>query len=741
MGVEPRHPAPGQLVHRDAPPSSQGGHPDGGLFVYPNCDGLRITSSIGEYHAVVAWNDDPAEDYTLRLHPASTSPTSGFAIPTALCTRGGGEILSALIVNQAAAPVSPTWDIGVVNNNGAGIGGYTVQHLIGQQMFRNTPVAINLPANQRLALRYMIIGLGQLGGNTVTVSVDPSEGVFNLAWFNTAFGQGGLEDAAATVRTDANGVARLPFTVNFLGRIAVAIWRDPVDDPVAKTLNAVDIDVTWAQGMGDLYVPATRAGWYSTLAPTPFQVTAPSQVATAPLELTGGSASTYLNVSLGNSGVGTVDPVDLAFLVDGIVKRLRSTPSLPPGALAGVFDGVPVLIEGGRHTLGEVLDYTGTAHELSEGNNRRGLQFKWDGPDLDAAQSLLRPAPPSPTGGWGDIPGGSGALWYACDGFAIPYQSTGARYQAVAVLPEAGGDVDVRLHDSVSGIYDGFDLSLAESGWGPDESDFVVVNVNRAGTGDLDAGVIDASGAAAGSAGPGYLIERVAAQVWGSAPVETPPQSFTDQRIVDLHDIQLAPGEYTVTVESVDGSVDWGVAVHPKDVTYFSKSTVLADAAAWGAGPGLDESTNVTIDTAGRYCVSVWRVDNALAAPATGGAAKTPATGTYILHVQPAATAVGPGVPAAPLALAGLRSIVPNPFNPRTTVSFVVDRVGPVQLDLYNLRGERVRRLVDQVMAPGVHAVDWDGRDDGGQSVSSGSYLVQMRAAGTVTVRKAVLAK
>ena len=370
------------------------------------------------------------------------------------------------------------------------------------------------------------------------------------------------------------------------------------------------------------------------------------------------------------------------------------------------------------------------------------MQFKWDGPELDAAESLLRPAPPSPTGGWGDLPGSSGALWYDCDGFGIPYQSTGARYQAVAVLPDAGGDVDVRLHDRVSGIYDGFDLSLAESGWGPDESDFVVINVNRAGTGDLDAGVIDASGGTGGSAG--YRIERVAAQVWGAAPVETPPQSFTDRRIVDLHDIQFAPGEYTVSVESVDGSVDWGVAVHPKDVTYCSKSTVLGDAAAWGAGPGLDESTNVTIDTAGRYCVSVWRVDNAAAAPATGGdagAAKAPAMGTYILRVNPATTAVGPGVPDAPLALAGLRSITPNPFNPRTTVAFVVDRVGPVQLDLYNLRGERVRRLVDQVMSPGVHAVDWDGRDDGGQSVSSGAYLVQMRAGGAVTTRKVVLAK
>jgi hypothetical protein len=541
------------------------------------------------------------------------------------------------------------------------------------------------------------------------------------------------------VRTDANGLARVSFTPAFLGRVGLAIWRDPVDDPAAKTLAAVDIDVTWTAGMGDLYIPATRAGWYSTLAPMPFQVTAPAQVAAEPLELLGGG-STYMNVSLGNSGVGTVSPVDLAFLVDGVVRRVRSTPSLPAGSMAGIFDGQPIVIDGGRHTLGEILDYNGTAEELVESNNRGALQMKWTGPDLNAGDSLLRPSPPPPTGGWSDVPGGAGALWYACDGFSVPYQPGVSRYQAVAVLPESGGDVDLRLHDPVSGIYNGFDLSLAQSGWGPDESDFLIVNLERSGTGDLDAGVIDATGAATS-----YRMQRADGQVWGAAPVQTPNQSFTDQQIVDLHEFNLAPGEYTVSLESVDGTVDWGVAVHPNDETYVTKSTALGGAAAWGAGPGEDESTSVTIDTAGRYCVSVWRVNNTGTTPATGegsgGASKALATGTYILRVEPAATAVGPEVPSARPVTTTLSAIAPNPFNPRTTVSFVVASAGPVQVELFNARGERVRRLVDQFLGAGTHAAEWDGHDDAGQPVSSGTYLVQLRAGGTVSVRKAMLAK
>lgn len=730
---------PGQLVDREAPPDPQGGHPEGMLFLYPNCDGLRITSSIGEYHAVVAWTDDPADDYSLRLHPAASSPTDGFEWPTATSTRAGGELIDALLVNQVAAPSSATWDIGVVHADGPGSGGYTAQHVIGERLFRNTPVSLALDANERLALGYMVLGLGQLGGNTVTVTVDPSAGVFNVAWFPVGFGQGGLEDATETVRTDENGLARVSFSALAFGRIGLAIWRDPADDPAAKALSAVDIDVTWTAGMGDLYVPATRAGWYSTLAPTPFQVTAVGQVAAAPLELLG-DGSTYMNVSIGNSGVGTVSSVDLAFLVDGVVRRVRSTPSIPAGSMAGLFDGQPLVISGGRHTLGEILDFNGDVEELGESNNRAALQFKWSGPDLDANASEVRPSPPAPTGGWSDIPGGAGALWYACDGFSLPYQPNASRFQAVAVLPDTGGDVDVRLHDPVAGIYDGFDVSLAHSGWGPDESDFVVWNLERSGTGDLDAGVIDASGAATG-----YRIQRVDGRAWGPAPVQTPTLAFSDTQIVDLHEVSLMPGEYLVTVQSIDGSVDWGVAVHPNDETFVTKSNALADAAAWGAGEGQDESVLVTIDTAGRYCVSVWRVDNAGLAPAASDgsrkAAKALAAGSYVLRVGPATTAVGPGAAHVRPATTALRTVAPNPFNPRTTVAFEVAASGPVQLELFNARGERVRRLVDQVLDAGVHAAEWDGRDDAGRPVSSGTYLVQLRAGSTVSVRKAMLTK
>lgn len=728
--------SPSVRVVRAAPPDPQGGHQGNVLFVFPNCDGVRLSSISGEYHAVVAWTGDASEDYDLELFPASTAPTNGFTMPTARSERGPGRI-DAVLVDQNSAPQASSWDVGIFDDDASARSEYAIQHVVGEQIFRNVPVGFTMNAGDRLALRYMQSSVPLFGANTVMLRVDPAAGRFHIGWFDVGQNHVGLEAATATAQTDAAGVARLSFDMVYLGTAAVVVWRDPADDPVAKAAGAVDIDLAWTAGLGDLYVPATRAGWYATLAPTPVPVTAPAQLANAPAGLVGGSPSTYFNLAINNAGVGTISSSDVAFLVDGTVQRVRAIPTLAAGEQGEIFDTAPAVVSGGRHTLGEVLDYNGEAGELYESNNRRALQYVWSGVPLNVGQRLDRPAPPPPTGGWSDIPGGGGPLWYACDGLNLPVESAPARFQAVAVLPAGGGDVDVRLHEAWGGIYVGFAQSLAHSGWGTDESDFIVIDTQRSGNRALDVGVIDADGSAAA-----YSIQRASAQVWGAAPLSTPAQAFGGHRIVDLHQVELQPGHHTITVESIEGSVDWGVALHPNDETFVSKSNALGAAAAWLAGPGQSETATVQIETAGSYCVSVWRVGNPPVVPATGeGSAKAPISGTYVLHVSSSLTAVEPGVPPAISGVAGLRGIAPNPFNPSTTVSFEIDRSGPVQLELFSARGERVRRLVDQVLPAGEHAAHWDGCDDAGQPVASGTYLVRLRAGGVTSVRKALLAK
>ena len=83
--------------------------------------------------------------------------------------------------------------------------------------------------------------------------------------------------------------------------------------------------------------------------------------------------------------------------------------------------------------------------------------------------------------------------------------------------------------------------------------------------------------------------------------------------------------------------------------------------------------------------------------------------------------------------------VAPNPFNPRTTISFSTAREGTVTLDLLDLSGRKVRTLLDGRRARGEHAIGWDGRDDAGMRVASGVYTVRLRTSDGVETRKVTL--
>jgi len=85
----------------------------------------------------------------------------------------------------------------------------------------------------------------------------------------------------------------------------------------------------------------------------------------------------------------------------------------------------------------------------------------------------------------------------------------------------------------------------------------------------------------------------------------------------------------------------------------------------------------------------------------------------------------------------------PNPFNPSTTISYTVPENTSVRvrLEVFNLRGMLVHKLVDAGRGPGVYNVMWDGTDEKGAKVSSGVYFYRLRAGDFVKVRKMVLIK
>jgi len=69
----------------------------------------------------------------------------------------------------------------------------------------------------------------------------------------------------------------------------------------------------------------------------------------------------------------------------------------------------------------------------------------------------------------------------------------------------------------------------------------------------------------------------------------------------------------------------------------------------------------------------------------------------------------------------------PNPFNPLTKINFELGHATPVDLRIYDMKGRLVRVLVaNEVLEPGVHEAEWDGRNGRGASVAAGVYLYRL---------------
>jgi hypothetical protein len=99
--------------------------------------------------------------------------------------------------------------------------------------------------------------------------------------------------------------------------------------------------------------------------------------------------------------------------------------------------------------------------------------------------------------------------------------------------------------------------------------------------------------------------------------------------------------------------------------------------------------------------------------------------------------------PKRPAPIERMISILPNPGNSGTTISYVLTHPQHVNLSVYNLLGSRLATLIDGLQQPGSHITNWDAKDR-----ASGIYLVRFQAAAsgsgatpTTEVQKVVITK
>ena len=83
----------------------------------------------------------------------------------------------------------------------------------------------------------------------------------------------------------------------------------------------------------------------------------------------------------------------------------------------------------------------------------------------------------------------------------------------------------------------------------------------------------------------------------------------------------------------------------------------------------------------------------------------------------------------------------PNPFNPTTTLAFTAPKAGPVKLGVFDILGRHVITLTDAYYQSGYHAIIWNGRNEYGQPVSSGTYIYRLESGNNVLTKRMIYLK
>ncbi len=254
----------------------------------------------------------------------------------------------------------------------------------------------------------------------------------------------------------------------------------------------------------------------------------------------------------------------------------------------------------------------------------------------------------------------------------------------------------------------------------------------------------------------------------GDAEIEVHASSLVerDTTAVDTFSVQLIGAGKTGTLVSVDkragvffpqGSVKEKIYATCISVSKDSKyrfeggPNMLAIGEAYQLGPSISFDKDLTINfplsdlelkDKDKTLFSIYKYEdgkwNRLESFLDGNSvcAKVKSLGVYRLIYD----ARGKHITGIPKAYQLFQNY-PNPFNPETQIRYDLPVSGHVKLSIYNILGQRVKVLVDEIQDAGHKSVIWDGKDNGDKEVASGIYFYKIRAENYQKTKKMVLLK
>jgi hypothetical protein len=251
----------------------------------------------------------------------------------------------------------------------------------------------------------------------------------------------------------------------------------------------------------------------------------------------------------------------------------------------------------------------------------------------------------------------------------------------------------------------------------------------------------------------GYLVYRLKVNqeqdqaAWVSLNSEpTPALNFTDSAWADLTD-----GDYRWAVKTIYSG---GLVSMPVLSNMLSKGepmgtiegTIKNENDEPIAGATVTNGTfTATTNSEGAYQLEAHTGVNVVIVSATGYETLIKSNVLVYRNLATIVNCVLPRDPhndgSPPVVATALNGNYPNPFNPQTTISYSVKEPGQVKLQIYNIKGQLVRTLVDSEHAAGHYKQIFDARDDRDRRLASGVYLIRMQAPGYHKTSKMMLLK
>ena len=700
---------------RGAPPEHDAGWTsivDGSTFT-DNCDGFRFTST-GWWNAITVYTKDGTGYYPIYLYNPSTGSEDGFYsyIDQSATLEGW---LDAIFINRNVVGIND-YDIGVENLNQSD-DQFVIEQIVSQSAWVGSSMTVDLGTDDYLRIWDVYVGPDDLGWVTVFVQDTELDGQdFYVGWLDNTTTTSSVTSFPEWTITDDLGRVRIHKDLTTSDYYGLVLFRNSHDGRGPQTLQ-VSIEPTPA----DL-LPLHMPGWHAEVVPTPTPFVGPVPVV-LPDTLHGYMPATYLNYSLENYGPVGTPPVEVAIKLDGVDDRAfpSQTPTMPPFSAWSGYGTVAQEIPGGRHTLTVSLDYTESIHEIYEDNNFLSKQYCWSPMELSLGVPFSHEAPGNSTGGFEYLPPFD-PIYANCDGYR--FYTGYCEWEGVVLTSGPNSDCDLTLHDPLIGTQNGFGNGLALSNFLTGEIDYILLNNNL-----LPAGVYDVGVQNWGGDEP-YTVEAT-----GSTNLPIPingthgPFGIPAAKMLNIHNIYLEQDLYAFRLDNLAGFVDWGIALHPHDMGLQGRLALVPAGWSWMNGPGMAEWFTVDIGTAGFYGLAVFKISST----------EVDKAGTYELTILQGVSDVEDSTDLPPAtALAGVH---PNPFNPQTTISYELAVAAEVELDIYDVKGALVRRLVREAMPAGRHAVVWNGQDDSGARVASGVYLARFSAGAYRDFTKLVMVK